>query len=69
MDCHFLLQGIPEPGIEPHSSAFLEDSLPSKLPGKPLLHVEYKTNKQTKILLKLLDTENRLVAARGVVTD
>ena len=52
MDCHFLLQGI-----KPHSSAFLADSLPSKLPGKPLLYVEYKTNKQAKTMLKLIDTD------------
>ena len=34
--CHFLLQGnLPDPGIEPRSTALQADSLPSEPPGKP----------------------------------
>ena len=37
MGCPFLLQGVlPDPGIEPRSSALQVDSLPSELPGKGL---------------------------------
>ena len=36
--CHSLLQGnLPTPGIEPRPTALQADSLPSKLPGKPLM--------------------------------
>ena len=34
MDCHFLLQRFPDPGIEPRSPALQADALPSELPGK-----------------------------------
>ena len=36
VDCHFLLQGLPNPGIEPRSPAFDADSLLSVPPGKPI---------------------------------
>ena len=36
MGCHFLLQGnLPDPGIEPRSSALQADALTSEPPGKP----------------------------------
>ena len=36
MGCHFLLQGdLPNPGIEPRSSALQVDFLPSEPTGKP----------------------------------
>ena len=35
----FLLQDLPDPGIEPASPALQADSLPAELPGKPC--VEY----------------------------
>ena len=36
--CHVLLQGafLPNPGIKPRSSTLWADSLPPKLPGKPM---------------------------------
>ena len=30
---------LPNPGLEPGSPAFLADSLPNELPGKPEIHV------------------------------
>ena len=42
MGCHFLLQGIlPNPGIEPGSPVFQEDSLPAEPPGKPSFRGNY----------------------------
>ena len=35
MGCHFLLQDLPNPGIEPRSPALQADSLPANLQGKP----------------------------------
>ena len=43
--CHFVLQGIPDPGVELRSLSLQTDSLPSEPPGKPCLNV-------TKSLLK-----------------
>ena len=41
--CHSLLQGnLPDPGIEPRSPALQADSLPSELPGKPLVVTQFK---------------------------
>ena len=34
--CHFLLQGLPDPGIEPGSPVLQSDALPSEPPGKPV---------------------------------
>ena len=42
MGRHFLLQGIlPNPGIEPGSPVFQEDSLPAEPPGKPSFRGNY----------------------------
>ena len=36
--------GLPNPGIEPRSPALQVDSLPSKLPGKPIYEREREGN-------------------------
>ena len=41
---HFLLEGLPDPGIEPRSPALQADSLPSEPPGKPMVPDEYLLN-------------------------
>ena len=42
MGSRSLLQGIPNPGIEPRSSTLQADSSPAELPGKPFLIQEQK---------------------------
>ena len=47
MDCHFLLQGLPNPGIEPGSPALQADALPSELPEQLYIYIYTHTHTHT----------------------
>ena len=56
--CHFLLQGIPDPVIEPRSPTLQADALTFEPPGKP----KYKSNncnRFNKDLKKMIQKKNR----------
>ena len=51
---HCLLEGLPDPGIEPRSPALQADSLPSEPSGKPIVPDEYLLNmKKEEIMHRL----------------
>ena len=52
--CHFLLQGLPNPRIEPGSPALQADSLLSEPPGKPEKLYRNVIDNKTMLLLLLL---------------